>query len=157
MLLKRTLAIWLTKVMLTNLVSRIDGVPAREAERSYDQYRVVRAIANTEEQQQVLERSVRSTEDEETGCEFLKEAHRLGLPSDFMCHSAEIADEVAERMRRAGGEAHVLMESLGRRIRESEDERNPELLSRMTRDVRSMNWNNYQRYDTIVAWLDQLA
>jgi len=156
-LLKRALTIWLTKAVLASLVSRIDGVPAREVERSYEQYRVVRAIANTEEQQEVLERAVRASEEEETGCEFLKEAHRLGLPSDFMCHSAEIADRVAERMRRAGGDAHVLMESLGRRIQESEDERNPDLLSRMTRDVRSMNWNNYQRYDTIVAWLDQLA
>ena len=30
------------QVVLASLVSRIDGVPAREAERSYDQYRVVR-------------------------------------------------------------------------------------------------------------------
>jgi len=58
----------------------------------------------------------------------------------------------------------VLHSSLGRRIRESEDERNPDLLSRMKRDVRkinhdvrSMNWNDYQRYDTIIAWIDQLA
>ena len=36
-----------------------------------------RAIPNTEEQQEVLERAVRATEDEETGCEFIKEAHRL--------------------------------------------------------------------------------
>ena len=38
-----------------------------------------RAIPNTEEQQEVLERAVRATEDEETGCEFIKEAHRLLL------------------------------------------------------------------------------
>merc|ERR1712032_1468999 len=43
------------------------------------------------------------------------------------------------------------------KIRESEDERNPDLLNRMKRDVRSMNWNNYQRYDAIIAWIDQLA
>merc|ERR1719392_500327 len=64
---------------------------------------------------------------------------------------------VAERMRRAGGEAHTLMESLGRKIRENEDERNPDMSNRMKRAVKSMDWNNYQRYDTIIAWLDQLA
>merc|ERR1712107_903078 len=49
------------------------------------------------------------------------------------------------------------MESLGQRIKESEQEQKPDLLSRMVREERSMNWRNYQRYDTIVAWIDQLA
>ena len=35
-----------------------------------------RAVANNKNQQEVLDRAVRSTEDEETGCEFLKEARR---------------------------------------------------------------------------------
>jgi len=139
------------------MVARIGAVPAREVERTYDQYKVVRAVAKTVDQQKVLDRAVRATEEEETGCEFLKEAHKIGLPSDFMCHSAEKADMVADRMRRAGGESETLMESLGQRIKESEQERKPDLLSRMVREERSMNWRNYQRYDTIVAWIDQLA
>merc|ERR1712226_431986 len=137
--------------MMAGLVTRIGGVPAREVERSYDQYRVIRAVANNKNQQEVLDRAVRSTEDEETGCEFLKEAHRFGLPSDFMCHSAEIADKVADRVRRAGGEADILMESLGRKIAESKDEGRPALRSRMTRSERSMNWNDYQRYDAKIG------
>jgi len=153
----RHVAIWLTKVLVANMVARIGAVPAREVERTYDQYRVVRAVAKTVDQQKVLDRAVRATEEEETGCEFLKEAHKIGLPSDFMCHSAEKADMVADQMRRAGGEAETLMESLGQRIKESEQKRKPDLLSRMVREERSMNWRNYQRYDTIVAWIDQLA
>ena len=35
-----------------------------------------RAVAKTVDQQKVLDRAVRATEEEETGCEFLKEAHK---------------------------------------------------------------------------------
>ena len=37
---------------------------------------VFRAVAKTVDQQKVLDRAVRATEEEETGCEFLKEAHK---------------------------------------------------------------------------------
>ena len=66
-----------------SIISSIDQC----IDQTYDQHRVdeyiaetkslFRAIANTEEQQEVLERAVRASEEEETGCEFLKEAHRL--------------------------------------------------------------------------------
>ena len=85
------------KVLVANMVARIGAVPAREVERTYDQYKVVRwafgltgvenkkgsidklvfrAVAKTVDQQKVLDRAVRATEEEETGCEFLKEAHK---------------------------------------------------------------------------------
>ena len=35
-----------------------------------------RAVANNKKQREVLDKAVRSTEDEETGCEFLKESRR---------------------------------------------------------------------------------
>jgi len=139
----------LVAILLLPMVLDTGAVPTQATMKSYDQYRVVRAVVDTEEQQDTLSRLVRSQGD---NCEFLKEAHRLGLPSDFMCNSHSLAEDLAERVRREEGRAHTLVENLGEMIEEQERSK-----LRMRRAVKNMNWEDYQRYDTIIDWMEQLA
>ena len=68
----------------------------------------------------------------------------LGLPSDFMCHTAEVAEEVGARVRRAGAGVDTLVESLGSKIRGQQEEQ--EVLDRrLRREARAMDWQTFQR------------
>ena len=68
----------------------------------------------------------------------------LGLPSDFMCQSAEVAEEVGERVRRAGAGVDTLVDSLGSKIRGQQEEQEG-LDRRLRREVRAMDWKSFQR------------
>jgi len=135
-------------ILLTIFHSTVQ-VPAKESVRDYGGYRVIRAIADTKVQQEALRRAVR---EQGGNCEFLKEAHRLGLPSDFMCNSGHLAEMVADRVRREQGRLHTLVHSLGEIIEEQRKKR-----VRVKRQAEGMNWEDYQRYDTIIAWIEEIA
>ena len=68
----------------------------------------------------------------------------LGLPSDFMCQSAEVAEEVGERVRRAGAGVDTLVDSLGSKIRGQQEEQEG-LDRRLRREARAMDWKSFQR------------
>ena len=69
---------------------------------------------------------------------------RLGLPSDFMCQTAEAAKEVGGRVRRAGAGVDTLVDSLGSKIRGQQEEQEG-LDRRLKRETRAMDWQSFQR------------
>jgi len=140
-----------TLVTLYCLYWSVDGYTVHSTERTnpdYHSYRVYRSTPLTTEQQDTLEREV---EREGALCEVVKSPHKLGLPSDFMCHNS-VAEQVLTRMRRAGVSVDTMIENVGDLIKEREEEH-----MRNKRQTEDMDWENYQRYDTIIPWMEKLA
>jgi len=126
----------------------VEANPTGEFIRSYDSYRVYRSTPETEEAQAALGREIKLQDGQ---CEFMKEAHKPGLPSDFMCHTSA-AEDVLSRVKEAGLGIETMIDNVGSLIREGAEEHR-----RIKRQTENMNWDNYQRYDTIIPWLEQLA
>jgi len=129
-------------------IAAVVANPAKEHVRSYDSHRVYRSVPDSVEAQEALDRVINLTEGQ---CEFMKEAHKPGLPSDFMCEDS-VAESVLSRVAKAGLKVDTMIENVGRLIREGAEEHR-----RLKRQAGEMNWDNYLRYDTIIPWMEKLA
>jgi len=116
--------------------------------RDYEAYKVYRATPESSEDQSFLNRAILKREE---SCEFMKQAHKIGLPSDFMCHNSQSEDLLRE-LNTQGFKAEVMIDNVGRLIRENEP-----FERRLKRQASSMNWDDYQRYDVITPWLEKIA
>jgi len=137
----------LVLLVLATYWADVEAIPAQEFVRSYDSHRVYRSIPETEEAREALDKEIKL----EDQCEFMKEAHKLGLPSDYMCHNS-VAEDVLDRVKKAGLGVETMIENLGSLVREGAEEHR-----RIKRQTDSMNWDNYQRYETIIPWMEKLA
>jgi len=134
--------------LLSLLIASVGASPHHHYDRSYDTHRVYRSVPESEAAREALDREIRLAEGD---CEFMKEAHKPGLPSDFMCEDS-VAQPVLDRVARAGLTVDTVIENLGTLIRESREEH-----TRIKRQAEGMHWDNYQRYDTIIPWMEKLA
>lgn len=79
---------------------------------------------------------------------MLKVSHKSGRPSDFMC-SPTVSDRL---VRELGVEVETLIGDMGDLVKEQARGRR---VRRQTEGV--MDWDSYQRYETIVKWMEGLA
>ena len=84
-------------------------------------------------------------------CEIMKFPGIPGRPVDVMCSPEDIT-KFKELIAEQGILVEEIINDMGSLIREKVS-----LSSRMKRQVASMNWNDYQRYDTIIRWMEETA
>ena len=113
--------------------------------RTYDQHTVLRILPSTEDDVQFL----RDLTDKI--CEIMKFPGIPGRPVDAMCPPEDIT-KFKELIAEQGILVKEIIEDMGSLIRDKVS-----LRSRLKRQVATMNWNDYQRYDTIIRWMEKTA
>jgi len=147
----------ITKVIFICIASLFSA----DSVRDYEGYRVMRSIPLTEAGKHFLESEFAKNWNE---CSSLKAPLKLGYPNDMMCSNATF-DLVKERIERAGMEVETLIGNVGALIKETNENNRRASRARREADDRrvdkpvpeTMNWDSYQRYDTIINWMEQLA
>jgi len=115
---------------------------------SYEGYKVMKSLPKTVQGQDFLDNEIKSNGEE---CNVWKAPQKIGFPTFVMCSNKSYSG-LKERVEDAGIEVDTVIENVGDLIRNGEEE-----TRRVKRQVASMNWDSYQRYDTIVSWMEQLA
>jgi len=132
-------------VILTEVVRLTSG---GQQQKSYDGYRVVRSLARTPAGQAFIERELQRNGEE---CNVWKAPQKIGFPTFMMC-SNTTSNTMVDRVEAAGIKVDTIIENVGSLLNQEAVARN-----RVKRQTATMNWDDYQRYDTIIAWMEQLA
>jgi len=126
--------------------SFITALPNGDQYVTYDGYQVLRFRPQNEEDRQFIKSRLADV------CEVLKFAALDSRPVDYLCPPHNLV-EVNETLSRRGLEVEVLHHDFGEHIREHESPRTR--IKRQT--TTTMNWEEFQRYDTIIKWMEDLA
>jgi len=113
--------------------------------KTYAGYQMLRINPTTNDEEFFID------SDATEGCILLKKGHSLNNARDLLCNI-----EGRERLAAAGFLWDVIREDFEDLLRDQQRENQVEH-ARQKRETSSMNWDNYQRYNTIIDWLEGLA
>lgn len=135
----------LQNVLIWAFIARVWTLPQGDNYLRYDGHKVLRSVPATEEQRSFLREMLNGD------CEVMKFPKGEGRPVDFLC-PPEHVQKVEELIRQQNMSSEIIVHDMGEIIREQETPRN-----RVLRQADSMNWDDFQRYAAIVAWMEELA
>jgi len=131
----------LQNVLIWAFIARVWTLPQGDNYLRYDGHKVLRSVPATEEQRSFLREMLNGD------CEVMKFPKGEGRPVDFLC-PPEHVQKVEELIRQQNMSSEIIVHDMGEIIREQETPRN-----RVLRQADSMNWDDFQRYAAIVAWM----
>ncbi|XP_023335396.1 carboxypeptidase B isoform X2 [Eurytemora carolleeae] len=115
----------------------------RDSYKNYDGYKVIRVFPRNQEEIQYLHGL------SERLCEVMKSPRYPGGPMDVMCSSTK-TNKFKSILNKRGIEIEEIIKNMGSLIRSIETKKRR---ASRKRKKTKMNWDDYQRYKTIVKWM----
>jgi len=126
---------------------RVTSLPTEDNYNDWENHHVLRIYPKNEQHVQ----SVKTLLGEEEKCEALKFPRIDNLPIDIMCHQFAI-QSVNNHLQSVNMTVEKVVTNIGAALREAEKP-----ARRHKREAKSMNWDEFQRYETIIAWMKKLV